>query len=86
MKLSDAIWHYVNDRVEEGILPSEDDIYSEFQTYFENGCDTNMIDAAVKRVVGCSDLTGVQIEWEGELYGSRYRRIKTQPEIPFKTA
>lgn len=65
--LYDAIWHYVNDRVEEGILPSEDAIYTKFQTHFENGCDTDLIEVAVKRVVGCSDLSGVQIEWEGLL-------------------
>lgn len=67
--LYDRIWHYINDRIEEGILPSEDAIYTKFQTYFENGCDPTMIEFAIKRVVDCSDLSGVQIEWEGLLNG-----------------
>ena len=60
--LYNKVWHYINHRVDnDGVLPSFDEIYNQFE------CDTDVIENAVKSVVGCTKMDGIKIEWEGEL-------------------
>ena len=67
MKLCDRIWYYISNMVDNSnILPDEDMIYTEFEKYFElYDHNPNVIAETVQSYVGCSDLTGVQIKWEG---------------------
>lgn len=85
--LYDRIWSFVSDRVDEGVLPHEDEIYTKFQRSFEiGGADTDLIEEAIKSVVNCTDMDGVEIEWEGKLNGISNRRTLPQSEVPSKTA
>ena len=66
MKIDEAVFLYIGKRVEfDNILPCEDDIYTEFQYVFEAlGYSTDVIEEMIDQYVSCSDITGVQIEWE----------------------
>lgn len=66
--LVDHIWRYIGSRVDEGVLPDEDTIYTKFKKYFEvYDYDPSVIEETVKRYCSCSDLDGVKIEWEGRI-------------------
>ena len=88
MKLCDRIWYYIGNMVDNSnILPDEDMIYTEFERSFEvYGHNPDIIAETVQSYVGVSDLSGVDIRWEGELDGISRRRIESQLEIPHKTA
>lgn len=89
MRLDEEVFCYIGKRVEfDNILPCEDDIYTEFQEIFEiMGYKTDVIEEMIDQYVSCSDITGVQIEWEGELkHEPRYKRVEEIAEIPSKTA
>ena len=66
MKLDEEVFCYIGKRVEfDNILPSIDDIYTEFRYVFEAlGYSTDVIEEMIDQYVSCSDITGVQIEWE----------------------
>ena len=83
------VFCYIGKRVEfDNVLPSEDDIYTEFQNYFEIlGYNTDVIEEMIDQYVSCSDISGVQIDWEGELkHESRNRRIEEIAKVSPKTA
>jgi hypothetical protein len=89
MKIDEVVFIYIGKRVEfDNILPCEDDIYTEFQNCFEiMGYSTDIIEEMIDQYVSCSDITGVQIEWEGELnHEARYKRVEEITEISPKTA
>lgn len=86
--LKDNIWSYINSRVDnDGVLPSEDEMYTEFVYYFEAlGFNADVIAEVVKSYCDCSDLEGVQIDWEGDLDAFSPRRTLPEPEVSPKTA
>lgn len=86
--LDEEIFCYIGKRVEfDNVLPSIDDIYTEFQNAFEIlGYKTDVIEEMIDSYVSCSDITGVQIEWEGNLDGISTGRIEKGHEISSKTA
>jgi hypothetical protein len=88
MLLDEEIFCYIGKRVEfDNVLPSIDDIYTEFQNAFEIlGFDTDVIEKMIDSYVSCSDINGVQIEWEGDLSEFGIGRIDKSAAIPFKTA
>jgi hypothetical protein len=69
MKLSDKIFFFLCDQVDNhNILPDEDQIYTAFQKYFElQDHNPDVIAETVQSFVGISDLTNVEIKWEGEM-------------------
>lgn len=86
--LDTEIFCYIGKRVEfDNVLPSIDDIYTEFQESFEiHGCNEDVMEQMIDMYVRSANLDGVRIEWEGEIHESRHRRITENAEIPFKTA
>ncbi len=67
--LKNYIWQYVNDRYEnDGVLPDADDVYEKFQLEFDTGADLNWIDEIIYGFTRCNDLTGIDIQYEGEIY------------------
>lgn len=86
--LDDEIFFYIGSRVDnDNILPSDDEIYTQFQKSFEiHGANPDVIAETVQSYVSVSELTGVEIRWEGELHGVGHRRTLPEPEIPSKTA
>lgn len=67
--LEDKIWEYISSRVDnDNVFPHDDEIYTEFSFYFEAlQYDPNIINEMVKRFASITDLSGVKMEWEGEL-------------------
>jgi hypothetical protein len=86
--LADEIWFYIGERVDnDNILPDEDEIYTRFQKSFDiHGANPDVIEKTVQSYVSVSELTGVEIRWEGELHEVSHRRTLQEPEIPSKTA
>jgi hypothetical protein len=86
--LADKIWCYIGKRVDnDHILPDEDTIYTKFQYYFEAlNINSDLIAEVVESYCGTSDLSGVEIRWEGELNGISHRRNLSEPTLPYKTA
>jgi hypothetical protein len=72
--LAKQIWFYISNRVDnDGVLPSQDEIYIAFVYHFEAlGWNPDIIAEQVERYCDCSDLTGVKIEWEGEISWKPY--------------
>ena len=69
MKLSEKIWYYIGNMVDNSnILPCEDMIYTEFEKCFElYGHNPDIIAETIQSYAGCSSLEGVTIKWEGLL-------------------
>jgi hypothetical protein len=88
VQLDTEIFCYIGKRVEfDNVLPCEDDIYTEFQHYFEiRGYKTDVIEQMIDSYVSCSDLTGVKIEWEDDLSEFGIGRIEEGTQLPSKTA
>lgn len=67
MNMRNKIWAYISNRYEnDGVLVDSDEVYTAYQLDFDNGHSSDEIDEVMEDFVGCSDLTGVTIEWEGE--------------------
>jgi hypothetical protein len=64
--LDTEIFCYIGRRVEfDNVLPSIDDIYTEFQTAFEiQGCNEDVMEEMIDMYVRSTNLDGVIIEWE----------------------
>lgn len=75
--LDDKIWIFISKKVDNhNYLPSEDEIYIEFVYYFEGlGYNADIIGETVRSYCGVSELTGVDIKWEGELNGISNRGV-----------
>jgi hypothetical protein len=86
--LAKQIWFYISNRVDnDGVLPSEDEIYIAFVYHFEAlGWNPDIIAEQVERYCDCSDLTDVDIQWEGKIDGISSRRTLSESEVPPKTA
>jgi hypothetical protein len=67
--LAEQIFYYLCRRVDnDNILPEEDEIYTAFQKHFElHGHNPDVIAETIQSFVGISDLTNVEIKWEGEM-------------------
>lgn len=65
----DKIWFYISSRVDnDNILPSEDEIYTKFQDYFDfMGYRNDVIAQQMEAYLSCSQIDGVKIEWEGKI-------------------
>ncbi len=67
--LKNYIWAYINDRYEnDGVLPDADEVYEKFKLEFDNGAQTEWIDEQMYNFTRCHDLTGIEIQYEGEIY------------------
>jgi hypothetical protein len=86
--LAEQIWFYIGRRVDnDNILPDEDEIYTKFQKSFEiHGVNPDVIAETVQSYASVSELTGVEIKWEGELHGVSHRRALPESDISPKTA
>ena len=82
------VFCYIGKRVEfDNVLPSIDDIYTEFQNAFEiMGYNTDVIEEMIDSYVSCSDITGVQIEWEGKLDAISDRNIAEGNQVSPKAS
>lgn len=66
--MRDQIWAYISSRYEnDGVLVDCDEVYEAYQVEFDNGRSSDLIDEVMERFVSCSDLTGIEIEWEGSV-------------------
>jgi hypothetical protein len=86
--LDTEIFCYIGRRVEfDNVLPSIDDIYTEFQTAFEiHGCNEDVMEEMIDMYVRSTNLDGVDIQWEGDIHESRYKRAAEDTSLPSKTA
>jgi hypothetical protein len=67
--LKNYIWQYVNDRYEnDGVLVDADEVYKKFELEFTIGAKLEWIDEVVYNFSRCNDLTGIDIQYEGEIY------------------
>lgn len=71
--MRDLIWSYVSNRYEnDGVLVDADEVYAAFQMQFDNGADVWSIDEVIEDFASCSDLTGIKIEYEGDIHAVCY--------------
>lgn len=82
------IWNYINRRYDEdGVLVDADEVYLAFQVDFDNGVSSDLIDEVMESFESCHDLTGIKIQYEGELsHVIRNRRISKVSKISQKPA
>ena len=75
--MENKIWSYISSRyANDGVLPDADEIYLAYQVDFDNFYSSDLIDEVMKDFASCSDLTGIIIEYEGELDGICEERIR----------
>ena len=75
--MENKIWCYISNRYEnDGILVDADEVYEAFAVEFDNGYPVEKIDEVMEDFASCSDLTGIKIEYEGELDGICEERIR----------
>lgn len=66
--LRSKLFSYINNRLEEDhVLVDADEVYQAFAIQFDNGYPVEVIDEVIKDVASVSDLTGIQIQYEGEI-------------------
>ncbi len=69
--LKNAIWSYIGSCYDnDGVLPDADEIYLKFQLEFTMGANLDWIDEMMESFISIHDLTGIDIQWEGEIYES----------------
>lgn len=72
--MRDQIWSYISNRYEnDGVLVNADEVYMAFQIEFDNFYSSDEIDDVMEDFISCSDLSGIKIEWEGEINEVRTR-------------
>jgi hypothetical protein len=77
--LQDKIFSYLCYMFDEcGCIPSEDELYEQFQLQFDNYYDFDEVAIpAVQQFARIHDITGIEIRWEGELFEDhrKYQRF-----------
>ena len=68
LKVRNQIWAYISGRYEnDGVLVDCDEVYETYQVEFDCGYPSDLIDEIMEGFIGCSDLSGIKIEYEDEI-------------------
>lgn len=85
--MRNKIWAYVNARYEhDGVLVDADEVYLIYQREFDNGTPVELIDEVIQSFASIHELSGIKIEYEGELNGTCVKRVAKSLEVPQQTA
>lgn len=81
----EKLYDYISHRFIDGVLISEDELYTAFETEFYNGIyPESAIDEHIQIFAQGYDLTGIKIEYEGEIDGISNRGINTNAQLPYQ--
>jgi len=66
--MKEKLFDYINKRFDDdGVLPSEDEIYQAFAISFDNGISTELINEVMFSFMSIHDLSNITIKWEGHV-------------------